>query len=292
MINYNTEYFKNNLYFFMKDKGDKIHLYYSVADTLAESRKKDEKKEFDKKDEKKIKKLVNKALSSKEKISKKSLDNALDKIGNEDELKELVDFDGTMLSSRIPNLNMGLHPRKTMDQTVATSRVTNDPVTRGYRVYWGESEDKEGDIVNEIDMEDAFGYEETENAKTYDQAEKIMKQMGVEDEEELRDRLNKFGFSKKLDKSLENEKKKGVCKKCFTKRRLTEKDSIEESQKQKMIKMVEDILTKKQTKDSDMIKKDSPISKILEKNLKSIKKLAEKEGVNINQLIKILKTGE
>lgn len=276
----------------MKDKGDKIHLYYSVADTLTESRKKDDKKEFDKKDEKKIKKLVNKALSSKEKISKKSLDNALDKIGNEDELKELVDFDGTMLSSRIPNLNMGLHPRKTMDQTVATSRVTNDPVTRGYRVYWGESEDKEGDIVNEIDMEDAFGYEETENAKTYDQAEKIMKQMGVEDEEELRDRLNKFGFSKKLDKSLENEKKKGVCKKCFTKRRLTEKDSIEESQKQKMIKMVEDILTKKQTKDSDMIKKDSPISKILEKNLKSIKKLAEKEGVNINQLIKILKTGE
>ena len=292
MINYNTEYFKNNLYFFMKDKGDKIHLYYSVADTLSESRKKDEKREFDKKDEKKIKKLINKAISSKQKIYKKSIDKALDKIEDDEELTELVDTDGTFLSSRIPNLNMGLHPRKTMDQTIATSRVTNDPVTRGYRVYWGESEDKKGKIVNEIDMEDAFGYEETENAKTYDQAAKIMKNMGVEDEDELRDRLNKFGFSKKLDKSLDKEKQLGKCKKCFTKRRLTEKDSIEESQRQKMVKMVEDILTKKKSPESDVVKKDTPISKILEKNLKSIKKLAEKEGINLNQLIKILKTGE
>ena len=37
MINYNTEYFKNNLYFFIKDRGDKISLYYSVAETLTES---------------------------------------------------------------------------------------------------------------------------------------------------------------------------------------------------------------------------------------------------------------
>jgi len=68
MINYNTEYFKNNVYFFMKDKGDKIHLYYSVADNITESRKKDEKREFDKKDEKKIKKVISKVLNSKNKF--------------------------------------------------------------------------------------------------------------------------------------------------------------------------------------------------------------------------------
>ena len=58
MVIFNKEYFKNNLYFFLKDKGDKIHLYYSISDTLSESRKKDEKKEFLKKNEIKLKKLI------------------------------------------------------------------------------------------------------------------------------------------------------------------------------------------------------------------------------------------
>jgi len=60
MINFNTEYFSNNYYFFLKDRGDKISLYYSVADTLTESRKKDEKIDFDKKDTKKIKDVMSK----------------------------------------------------------------------------------------------------------------------------------------------------------------------------------------------------------------------------------------
>ena len=58
MINYNTEYFKNNLYFFLKDRGEKISVYYSVAETLSESRKIDEKKEFKKKNEKKLKNSI------------------------------------------------------------------------------------------------------------------------------------------------------------------------------------------------------------------------------------------
>ena len=44
-------------------------------------------------------------------------------------------------------LDLGMHPRKTMDQTVVMARTTNDPVTRGYRVYYGESEDKKENIV-------------------------------------------------------------------------------------------------------------------------------------------------
>ena len=44
MISYNKEYFKNNMYFFLKDRGDKISLYYSIADNLVESRKKMKKK--------------------------------------------------------------------------------------------------------------------------------------------------------------------------------------------------------------------------------------------------------
>jgi hypothetical protein len=58
-----------------------------------------------------------------------------------------------------------------------------------------------------------------------------------------------------------------------------------------MIKMVEDMLTKKRG-ESDILKKDTPISKLLVKNLESIKKLAEKEGISIDKLLNILKKGE
>ena len=40
MISYNTDYFGNNCYFYLRDGGDKISLYYSVGGTLKESRKK------------------------------------------------------------------------------------------------------------------------------------------------------------------------------------------------------------------------------------------------------------
>ena len=59
-----------------------------------------------------------------------------------------------------------------------------------------------------------------------------------------------------------------------------------------MIKMVEDILTKKSKGDSDVIGKEKSVSKILIKNLQSIKKIAEKEGISISQLVKALKTDE
>ena len=222
MIKYNTEYFRNNCYFFLKDKGDKIDVYYSVADTLTESRKKDKKIVVDKKFEEKLKKAINKVLNSKEKVSKKEVDG---------ELEELIDYDGTFLGSNIPFLNMTLTPHKTMDQTVSMARTTNDPVTRGYRVYWGEGEEKGKNIVNEIDYSEAFGYVETEDSKSYDEASKILKKMGIDDDIERDDRLKKLGFSKKLDKSLAQEKKRGKCRNCFTKRRLSEKEQIEERTK-------------------------------------------------------------
>jgi hypothetical protein len=278
MINYNTEYFKNNLYFYLKDKGEKISLYYSVAETLSESRKIDEKREFKKKNEKKLKNSISKLLNSKQKINKKQVDKVLDNIDGE--IDELVDSDGTMLNSKIPNLNMTLHPRKTTDQTIAMSRVTNDPVTRGYRVYWGESEEKDENVVSEVDYSDAFGYEETKD-KDFKDTVKMLKKMGAENPVE---RAKEMGKSAKLDKK----KKKGA----FVRQRLSEKDSIEEQQRKEMIKMVEDILTKKSKDSSDVVKKDESVSKILKNNLKSIKKLAEREGISLNQLIKILKSGE
>jgi hypothetical protein len=276
MIIYNREYFNNGCYFFLKDRGDKISLYYTVADTLTESRKKDEKKEFNKKQEKSLKQTIHKFLSSKKKLSKKEIEMELNKV-QKGEIDELIDSDGTMLNSKIPPLDATLHPRKTLDQTIGMSRVTNDPVTRGYRVYWGESEEKEGEVVNEIDFSDAFGYEETKD-KDYKETVKTLKQMGVENPVE---RTKQFGKLPKV------KKKKGKLK-----QRLVEKEKLDEVQRNKMVKMVEDIIAKKSKSESDVVGRDKPVNKILLNNLKSIKKLAEKEGISLSQLMNALKNHE
>jgi hypothetical protein len=269
----------------LKQRTDKISLYYSIADTLTESRQNDERIDFDKKDSKKVKNIVGNVLKSKTKVSKNALTKKLKSIKPKKEIDELVDSDGSMLSSKIPFLNQTLTPHKTTDQTVAMARITNDPVTRGYRVYYGESEEKSDEVINEVDYSEAFGYEETKDMD-FDDTVKTLEEMGVENAIE---RAKQFG---KLPKEeIENGE---------LRQRLSEKDSIEEQQKQKMIKMVEDMLTKK-SKSSDVVKKsfgnsdvikNKGVSKILLKNIESIKKIADKEGISINMLIKALKSNE
>jgi hypothetical protein len=276
MINFNTEYFGNNCYFYIKDRGDKISLYYNVAETLTESRKSDEKIEFDKKDEKKVKGLVSSALKTKSKVSKKVLDKKLKGIKSKKEIDELVDEDGNMLGSRIPNLSQVLTPHKTMDQTIAMSRATNDPLTRGYRVYYGESEEETDEIINEVDYSEAFGYEETKDMD-YNDTVKTLEEMGVENAEERAEEFGKLPKAKKEDGEL--------------RQRLSEKETLEERQHRLMKKMVEDILTKRPKTDSDVIK-NTGVSKILKKNLKAIKNIADKEGISINTLIKALKSSD
>jgi hypothetical protein len=276
MINFNTEYYSNNYYFFLKEREDKISLYYSIADTLTESRKNDERIDFDKKDSKKVKNIVGNVLKSKTKVSKNALTNKLKSIKPKKEIDELVDSDGTMLSSKIPFLNQTLTPHKTTDQTVAMARITNDPLTRGYRVYYGEGEEGSDEVINEVDYSEAFGYEETKDMD-FNNTVKTLKKMGVENAIERAKQFGKLPKQKREDGEL--------------KQRLSEKDNIEEQQKQKMIKMVEDMLTKKSSNNSDVVK-DKGISKILLKNIQSIKKIADKEGISLNMLIKALKSNE
>jgi hypothetical protein len=277
MINFNTEYFGNNCYFYIKDRGDKISLYYNVAETLTESRKSDEKIEFDKKDEKKVKGVVSAALKTKSKVTKKGLDKKLKGLKSKEEIDELVDEDGGLLGSRIPDINHTLSPRKTTDQYVVMSRTTNDPVTRGYRVYYGESEEGSDEVINEVDYSEAFGYEETKDMD-YNDTVKTLEEMGVENAEERADEFGKIRKAKK---------KNGILK-----QRLAEKETLEERQHRLMKKMVEDILTKKPKTDSGVIKKDTGVSKILKKNLKAIKNIADKEGISINMLINALKSSD
>jgi hypothetical protein len=201
-------------------------------------------------------------------------------------LDELVDSDGSLSDSNIPILNQKLYSPfpKTTDQIIPAARASNDPVRRGYRVYWGESEDEQDNVVSEVDYSDAFGYEETKDMD-FDNTVDTLEDMGVENAEERAEEMGK-------DPKLEKKKLKGS----FIRQRLVEKEPIDEIQKQQMVKMVEDILTKKTKKDGDVVKKNSDSSKsignFLKRNLKSIKKLAEKEGISVDQLIKALKYDE
>lgn len=263
MIINNKEYFDNRYYFFLKENSNGYSLYFCAQDTLTEARKKDEVVKFKKDKEKDVKKYLKKTIKDKNKKTTNKL---------KDELEELVTRDGSLANSEIPILNPILTPKKTMDQTVAAARITNDPITRGYRTYFGEEE------VKEEDMSKAFGYEETKDLPPK-QTVKKLKKMGVEDPV---GRAKEMGKDPKLDKK----KKKGADMRL----RLQEKEKIDEIQKQKMIKVLEDILAKKDNGDADVNKKEVNVSKIFKKNIKSLKKQAEKEGLTISELIKLLKS--
>jgi len=80
MIELNKEYFKKPYYFFLKDKGTKISLYYSVSNTLNEAKEKDEKIDIPKTQEKKVKNLIGNILKSDKTFSTATIKNAFKKL--------------------------------------------------------------------------------------------------------------------------------------------------------------------------------------------------------------------
>jgi hypothetical protein len=294
MIKLNQEYFNSPYYFYLKDKGSKINVYYSVSNTIVESRKTDDVVVIDKKDFEDIQKMISKIMKSGKKLTKNQVHKLLDSKSlstqkPDGELGELVNPDGSIMGSSIPILNQRNLAKKTTDQTVRMTKANQFPFIR---VYYGEGEEVDGKLLDEVDQSESFGFEETEDASTYDQANKIMKNMGVEDPFERNERLKRLGFDKKLDKELKHEKKRGECKNCYTKRRLSELE------KQKMEKMIDEILLSKKSKDKEVVKKtketndDSVMSKLLIRNIEAIKKLADRENISIDKLVKHLKQGE
>ena len=293
MVELNKEYFEKPYYFFLKDKGSKVGIYYSVSETLSESRKEDEFIEVDKSVFEEIQDLISKILRSGKKLTKqqvhKLIDSKTKKETKDGEIDELVDPDGSIISSSVPMLNQRNLAKKTMDQTVRMTRAQQWPFIR---VYYGESEDEKTNTLSEVDQSESFGFEETEFAPTYDVANKILKKMDVEDPIERDERLKRLGFDRSLDKELKDEKKHGKCKNCFTKRRLSELE------KEKMETLIDEILLSKKSKDKEVVKKtkeddkvSKPISKILIRNIEAVKRIADKEGISIDKLVKHLKQG-
>lgn len=269
MITVDTEFFSSPYYFLLRDKGDKYSLYFSVESTLTEARKKDELMIFKKQDGDKVKNRLKKIAKEKKIKTTK---------GVKKDLEELVNLDGSLSNSTIPILDPKLHPKKTMDQTVSAARITNDPLTRGYRTYYGEGVEE----VKEIDMSDAFGYEETEDMDGKETYEYYKDELGLEPDE-AKDRVKQKG----QDPTGKKDKKSPY----YNDKDFITRATLSEIQKQKMIKVVEEILVGKNSgKDSDIQKKDGEISNVLKKNIATLKRQAEKEGISISELIKTLKS--
>jgi hypothetical protein len=268
MIPVDTEFFSSPYYFLMRDKGDKYSLYFSVENTLTEARKKDEVIHFSKEKGEKVKKHLKKVAKEKKIKNTKTL---------KTDLEELVNSDGSMSNSKIPILDPKLHPRKTMDQTVAAARITNDPISRGYRTYYGESVEE----IEEIDMSGAFGYEETEDMDGKETYEFLVKDMGMEPDD-AKERTKQQG----KDPSGKKDKKSDY----YEDPNFITRATLSEIQKQKAIKVVEDMLAKKKDSGSaDVGKKESEtLSPVLKKNLQSLIKQAEKHGFSKKDLIKII----
>lgn len=373
MLELNKRYFIKPYSFIIKEEKDCFALFFSIGNSLSESKKTEEKITFKKSELGKVTDKIRSVIKNKKIKKTQDIKREFDSLSNtkKQEVDEFIDDDGTISTSKVPIINNRLSPKKTMDQTVIAVMQTNNPVTRGYRVYYGESKNDESNLVlelspkemgklsnipktkskinkeiddsdmseeskdilkkfvritnptdlpfelfklrtaskitsggsvfkfkddvntfikkmldketiSEIDYSDAFGYEETKDLDGKKTFKYLKKKMGLEPDE-AKKRTEQFGKdpSGKKDKNSEYSDDEDFL---F-------KGRLAEIQRQKMIKMVEDILAKKKD-DGEIQGKDNKINKILIKNLKSIKKIAEKEGINLNQLIKILKSSE
>jgi hypothetical protein len=384
MIEFEKEYFNKPYYFFLKDRGNKISLHYSVSENLNEAKKEDNKIDFPKKEEKNVKNFISKTLKDSKKISLDSITKNLKKLvsstkeevvetkllgkilsrsissfvkegdfklDKEDvdfiksqskdilklipiivfqlvpgstiatpfivsladkagirlnsripekykkkekeggELDELVDADGSFSSSNIPILDMGQHTQWTQDQRAALIRNATGMFPQRARIFYGESKENKTPLEEE-DYSETYGFKEMENVNSFNECLEVFEELEIKDPFERYERCMSFGYDPELDVELEQEKEYGECEDCDVKMR------INELRKDKMKKMIDEILLNKKKKSGDVVKKDSneddesPISKILLRNIESIKKIAEKEGIDLNKLIKHLKEGE
>lgn len=297
MIEFGKEYFNKPYYFYLKDRGNTFSVYFSVSETLNESRQNDEEVVLLKESLTKVKNFIKNLFKKGYKFTKEQIKKILNWFKKrkpikktekkEGEIQEFVGADGSFMKSNIPMLNQRQIAKSTTDQTVHMTRANQFPFIR---VYYGESEEEKNNLIDEVDQSEAFGYEETKDAKSYKEASEILKDMGVDDPFERHERLETMGFDPTYDKDLEKLKNNGYCKNCFSKRRLAE------LKKGKMQKMIDEIILGKKSKSSDVLKKKDDSSDVMEKllirNLQSIKKLADKQGLELNDLLKKLNKSE
>ena len=233
----NKEYFQSPYYFFLKEDKEGGTLFYSMSNTIVESRTKKEKIKVDKTDIEVAKKVISKIIKDKSIKNLSQLKKLLgitlgQKSEKEDgEISELVDATGAFKSSRMPPINHTLTQTRTTDQIVL-NRMTNNPVTRGYRRYYGESVDGD-DVINETNFSDAFGYEETKNMNGKKTFNYFVNKLEMDPIEAI-ERTKQFGKDPTGKKTKKAPKKIRKQKGFIDRMTISEKENLEEEKKEMM----------------------------------------------------------
>ena len=190
---------------------------------------------------------------------------------SEEELGELVDYDGSIVGSKVPlgweNVKT-MSATKTMDATVPMGRQSGEQ-GRGYffKRYWGESVEELG----EHDMTDVLGYDDTVYMDAGETIEYFKKEHDME-EDEAEGRAESMGKTKSLDKKSDDNE---------SFQRLVEDDDI--------IKMLEVILKNKDENVGVQNNEDKEIPHYIDNKLRLIQKYARSHGINMKSIINRLK---
>lgn len=183
----------------------------------------------------------------------KVIDEILDEEENEDsdteeEIDELVDYDGSIMSSKIPpgtTDNKTMSSKKTTDDVVAATRQSGTWSGAGhyFKRYWGESVEE----IGEADKTSILGVEETDQLSFDDAVEYYEEDLEMGKDEAF-ERVEK----ERGPKSLEKDKVDGA----FTRQRITEKERLKKIAEERAKDMIEVILSKNSP--SGELAKDTP----------------------------------
>ena len=186
-----------------------------------------------------------------------------DDVGTEEEVTELVDFDGSIRSSKVPDgiaNNTSIGAKKTTDQTVAS--------TRQHGVWIGS-----GNFFEEADLSKTLGYDETKDSGWEETKDYFEDSLDM-DEKEAEDRAETFGKTEHLDDRGDGYQ------------RLTEKDTLKKIAEDRAKEMIEVILSKRDESDELSDGKNS----LLDGKLKQLHKLAKANGLSTDDLVEKLKS--
>jgi hypothetical protein len=202
-----------------------------------------------------------------------------DKVEKEEEVDEIVDKNGNILTSKkSSDLNSrGVTSNSTSDEVAITGKgmMGNYGMTKvqNYTKFWGEGKLTKGKLI-EIAMKDALGFEATMgNDADYEEAEEYFeKDLGL-DSEETEDRMDQMGY----DKNLPDDKVRLV-----------------ENPKKYMEEYIESIL-KGKSKDNDVLEKEKEevepkeIHPIIKRQLNSLKNSMDSHGLTADDVINYIK---
>ena len=190
----------------------------------------------------------------------------------EEEVTELLDFDGSIQSSKIPpgadNVKT-LSSRKTTDDVVRATRQAGSWTGAGhyFKRYYGESIEELG----EHDMSEVLGFEDTEFKDAEETIEYFEKEHDM-DEIEATERAESMGKTPGLDKKGQQ--------------RLTEKERLKKLSEDKAKNMIEVLLSKKE----EGREISSGQNGLLDIKIKQLFKLASAEGMSQEELLKKIKS--